>query len=74
MEIEVKTKKWGNSIGMIIPSKTVEELHIKPEETMTIEIKKKENVLKELFGAIKFSKPVNQLVKEAREELKSKWM
>ena len=72
--IEVITKRWGNSIGVIIPGETVHELHIKPEEKMVIEIKKKENVLKELFGAGKFSKPIDQLIKEVREELKSKWM
>lgn len=42
MVIEVKTKKWGNSIGIIIPSEAVERLNIKPEEEITIEIVKKE--------------------------------
>jgi len=72
--IQVQTKKWGNSIGIIIPSEMVQELHIKPEETVDIEIKKKRNVLKELFGAGKFSKPAAQLIKEQRKEWESKWM
>jgi hypothetical protein len=35
---------------------------------MMAKITKKENVLKELFGAIKFSKPGKELVREARKE------
>jgi len=74
MTLEVKTKKWGNSIGIIIPSETIEKLGIKPEEEITIEIKNKNNVLKELFGSINFKKSTKQIVKEARGDLKSKWM
>jgi len=74
MTIEVKTKKWGNSIGVVIPIETVDRLGIKEEEEIVIEISKKENALKELFGAIKFKKPTKQILKEAREELEGKWL
>lgn len=74
MGIQVKTKKWGNSIGIIIPSETIERLNIKPEEEIVIEIEKKSNVLRELFGALKFEKTTEQLLKESREEMESKWM
>ncbi len=74
MIIEVKTKRWGNSVGVIIPSETIENLNIKPDEKIVIEIIKKENVLKELFGSMKFDKPIKEIVKETRKELESKWM
>ncbi len=74
MGIEVKTKKWGNSIGIIIPSEAVDKLNIKPEENLVIEINKKENVLKELFGAVKFKKPTEEILKEVRKDFESKWM
>ena len=74
MGIIVKTKKWGNSIGIVIPRRDVESLKIKPEETVVIEIRKKDNVLKELFGAIKFRKSTEEILREARREMKSKWM
>ncbi len=74
MTIQVKTKKWGNSIGIIIPSETIEKFNIKPEEEIIIEIEKKNNILKELFGKAKFKKSTEQIIKEVREELKSKWM
>ncbi len=70
-----QTKQWGNSIGVIIPRQMVKELKIKPHEEIVIEIKeKKVSVLKELFGAVRFSKPPHLLVKEARKELESKYM
>ena len=76
MIVESKTKKWGNSIGVIIPSEAVERLNIKPEEEIVMEISKKGNVLKEMFGALKGrnKKSAHQMVKEARKELESKWM
>ncbi len=74
MAIEVKTKQWGNSIGIIVPRETVERLGIRPEEEIIIEIEKKGNVLKELFGAIQFKKSTSQLLKEARKDLESPWL
>lgn len=74
MAIEVKTKKWGNSIGIIIPSEAVERLNIKPEERIIVEIEKKSNVLKEMFGTGKSRKTAKQMVDEARKELESKWL
>lgn len=74
MNIEVKTRKWGNSLGLVIPSEAVESLNIKPEETVVIEISKKGNVLKELFGSIKFKKTTKQLMDESKIEMESKWL
>jgi antitoxin component of MazEF toxin-antitoxin module len=74
MNIEVKTRKWGNSLGLVIPSETVDKLNIKPEETIVIEITKRENALKELFGAVKFKKSTKQLLQEAKESMDSKWL
>ena len=74
MAIQVKTKKWGNSIGIIIPSETIERFNIRPEEEIIIEIEKKNNLLEELFGKAKLKKPTERIVKGVREELKSKWM
>lgn len=74
MNFEVITKKWGNSIGVIIPSETVEKMSIKPEQKMVLEIKHKENVLKEMFGAgKKIKKPTEQILREIRKDLESKW-
>ena len=69
-----KTRKWGNSVGLVIPKKVVEELRIGLNEEIFAEFKKKENPLKELFGALKFDKPTKQILKEVRREMESKYL
>ena len=74
MAIEVRTKRWGSSIGVVIPSETIERLNIKPDEDIVIEIEKKNNVLKELFGAVKFKRSTEEILKETRKDMESKWL
>ena len=61
-----KTRKWGSSIGIVIPKKVAEELKIRENQEVMVDIKPKENPLKELFGSVKLSKPTEQLLKEIR--------
>lgn len=74
MAIEVKVKKWGNSIGVVIPGEAVERLNLKPNEEIIIEIERKNNVLKEMFGKAKFKKPAKQMIEEFRKDFESKWL
>ncbi|MBI2631888.1 hypothetical protein HYW75_02710 [Candidatus Pacearchaeota archaeon] len=75
MTLEVKTKRWGNSIGVVIPAEATERLSLKPDEEILINIEKKNNVLKELFGAFKNNKKsTEQMLKEARSDLEGKWL
>ncbi|MEK6861694.1 MAG: hypothetical protein AABY07_07020 [Nanoarchaeota archaeon] len=67
-----KTKQWGNSLALIIPRNKVKELKLKPGEEISIKLEKKSNILKELFGAIHFSKSTERLLKESRKNT-SKW-
>ena len=74
--IAVKTKQWGNSIGIIIPKKVAKEKSIKAEDVVLVEIEKKskqKTVLQELSGALPFKKPTEQLLRESRKELESKY-
>ena len=61
-----KTRKWGSSLGVIIPKEVVKGLKLKENQDVVIDIKPKENPLKELFGSVKLSKPTEQLLKEIR--------
>ncbi len=77
MAIEVKTKKWGNSLGIIIPSKEAESLKLKENQTIKIDIHlTTENPLKEMFGSFKDKKDKITLedLKEFRKETESKWL
>jgi len=74
MITKTKTKRWGNSIGIVIPRETVETMGIRQGESIVIDIQKEENVLRELFGSLKFKKPTEKLLKEVRNELEGKWL
>ena len=69
MAITVTTKKWGNSIGVIIPKEVVEREGIKPEQQVSLEVKPMKNSLAELFGKFKTDKPTQQIKDELKKEL-----
>ncbi len=72
--MEIKTKKWGNSIGLVIPHEAIERLNIRPEEKIIIEIEKNDNVLREMFGKAKFKKSAKKMIKDFRVDSESKWL
>ncbi len=67
--VTVVAKKWGNSIGVIIPKDIVEAVGIKPEQSLNIEVKQMKNSLAELFGKFKTDKPTQQIKNELKKEL-----
>ena len=71
--IKTKVKQWGNSVGIIIPKEAVESMNIKLGESIIVDIKRKEGVLRELSGSMKF-KDSKKLLKEVRKDMESKWM
>ena len=52
MTTEGKVLKWGNSFGIRINKDVVEKLKLNEHETVELEIKKRDNPLKELFGSM----------------------
>lgn len=70
IEIKTRLRRWGNSFGIVVPQKAVEETKAREGDEVTILFKKeKNNVLKEMFGTHKFSKPIKKLMKEVDREL-----
>ena len=67
----VITRKWGNSIGVILPKDIVEKEHIKENMRINILISKKSNVLNETFGMLKgkVKKSSQQMKDELKKEL-----
>ena len=61
-----RTKKWGNSLGVIIPREAVKEMKLRENQEVIIDIKPKESPLKELFGSAKLSKTAEHILKEIR--------
>ena len=70
--ISARVKKWGNSLGVIIPSETVDARNIKEnEEIRIIIVKDSGKVLRETFGLLKgkITKSGQQIKDELRREL-----
>ena len=69
LEVEAKVRKWGRSFGVVIPKEKIKEEGIKENETITLLIGKKKNVLKETFGTLKFKKSTDRMMREIDKEL-----
>jgi antitoxin component of MazEF toxin-antitoxin module len=71
--ISAKLKKWGNSYGILIPRDELSRLDISEDQELFVDIIKKENPLKEMFGFTKthkLSQSSSEIIKEARKELR----
>ena len=67
MEIQAKTKKWGSSIGIILPKALVDEVGIKPNEKIVIDVKKVVRV-KDVFGMFpEWKRSAQEIKDEARK-------
>ena len=64
IEIETTTRKWGNSVGVLLGNK------IKPNKKVRVIVIEK-NISKagDLFGILKFKKSAEQLEKEIDRDL-----
>lgn len=70
--VETEAKKWGNSLGVIIPREIAEKEHIKESEKVKfLIIRDSSKTLKETFGIAKgkIKKSAQQIKDELREEL-----
>ena len=69
IEVEAKVRRWGRSFGVVIPKEKVIEEGIKENETVKLLIGKKSNVLKEIFGTMKFKKSTEKMMREIDKEM-----
>ena len=66
MVIEVKLKKFGNSIGILLPEKIVKEKRLKHNEKILIDIFKIAN-LSDIFGSLKLGMSAQKMKDESRK-------
>ncbi len=67
-EVECTTKKWGGSIGIVIPEEIVKKERIKPDEKIRIVIRKTP-LAKELWnlGLVRDKRSTDEIVQELRK-------
>ena len=73
--VQTKARKWGNSLGVVIPKDIVDSLSLSDEDIINIEVSKPGNngVLRRHFGICKGEKRSGQEIKdELRRLLHSK--
>ena len=68
IEVETKVRKWGRSFGVVIPKEKIIGEGIKENETITLLIGKRKNVLKETFGTLKLKRPTQEILDESDRE------
>lgn len=69
MEVELRVKRVGNSVGVIIPKSIARSLNIKEGESIVLEIRRK--TPKSIFGILKGKKLDPEAAKVFRED--EKW-
>ncbi len=67
MEIELVTKKWGSSLGIVLPKTIVEKEQILENEIIIVEIKKR-HFAREFFGILPQWKKTTDKIKEDMKE------
>ena len=70
--ISTRVKKWGNSLGLIIPSGTVTSRKFKENQKINIIIlEDSKKILEETFGSLKnkLKRPAQEIKDELRRDL-----
>jgi len=67
---DVFVKKWGNSLGAVLPNSIVQKDNLKENDKIRIFVVKKSDVLKKTFGKLKGK--IKQSSQEMKDEFRKK--
>lgn len=73
-EVRVKLRRWGNSLGVVLPQEILKEVNKNEGDEVTLFLKKEDNDLTNLFGRLKNWKIDSQNFKDEirKEECRKK--
>ena len=71
MEVVGKVRKWGNSLGVVLPKDFVKEQKLEEGDEVIVS-RKKQVDLKPLFGLLKGSK-IKMTAQEFKDEARKGW-
>ena len=69
VEIKTKLRKWGNSLGIVVPQSVVKDGGIQEGDKVIAIVLKEGNVLRDMFGKVKFRKSTQKMMGEINAEL-----
>ncbi|HIJ98126.1 TPA: hypothetical protein H1012_02100 [archaeon] len=64
----VTVRKWGNSVGVVIPEEEKKKLHLGTGDTVDLKVHKVVPI-KQLFGSLKFKRSTQEM----KNEMKRGW-
>jgi len=62
-----KAKKWGNSIGLVIPAEVVHQERIRPGDAVELVVRRRIPRLEELGGTLRLRHKLEDLLREMEE-------
>ena len=68
---QIKIKKWGSSLGIVIPKEIIKRENLKQNQSiriLAVETKSKTKV-KDIFGKLKFKKSTQKILDEVDGDL-----
>ncbi len=66
--MELVIKKWGRSLGAVIPKEKALQLNLKENDVVFAKLIQKENPLKHTFGILKMKTPAAKLLADSDKE------
>lgn len=66
MKVRATVRRFGNSLGVVIPNEEAERQGIAAGDEVELEVQRRVN-LKELFGSVRFSKSAQEMKDEDRK-------
>ena len=68
LEVTVQIRKWGRSLGVVIPKEAAQKESLKEGNKVKLIISKPGNPFVETFGSLKQKRPTKALLKEIDRE------
>ena len=71
MEIRTVTRKWGNSIAVVIPKQLVQRERIREDQEVRITLEREKPTSALLFG--KFPRASKETVQKIKDQIREGW-
>lgn len=69
IEFEATLRKWGRSLGMVIPNNVVVKEKLKEGVKVKVTLSHNKNPLRETFGKVKLKESTDKIMREVDKEL-----
>ena len=63
----VKLRRWGNSLGLIVPAQSVREHGLREGDLVDVELKGQASTLENLSGTLHLRTDLDRLMREVKE-------